>query len=368
MTLSDLNIIKWTEDDFFNGKEQWSNLLNSSDANKLFLSWDWVFNWWDIWGKKPNTQLYIVTVTANNELVGLAPLYINNTKIVKKLINVVRLEILGSSYRSDEGIRSEYLEFIVKKGIESEVNNILFDYIYNQNIWDEMILSNLVQSGETCKTNQQFVNKSEAYYRIDLVEDTYTIDTTHSFKDYISGLGKNTRLKLINRRNQLAKHGNISVEKISTHDIGNFIKTLNELHYQRWKQTCFDESQSKFILSIFNALGHKQITSCSLLKIDDRPISAMANITVDGTVYNLQMGFREGFDKKISLGTLHIGYAIEDSFNNNEIKSFDLLAGAGKNSNYKERISLPHTRLETSQTIRRPSLKLLYYLKDHYLD
>lgn len=52
--------------------------------------------------------------------------------------------------------------------------------------------------------------------------------------------------------------------------------------------------------------------------------------------YNIQSGYKEDFDKKIALGSLHFGYLIEEFFYDNAVDQFDLLAGRGKSSNYKE--------------------------------
>jgi len=85
---------------------------------------------------------------------------------------------------------------------------------------------------------------------------------------------------------------------------------------------------------------------------------------VDGKIYNIQLGFLDGLDKKISLGTLHLGYAIEMAFESEEIRSFDLLAGEGKKSNYKSHLAQKHATLESIQILRKPIIRLLYFVND----
>jgi hypothetical protein len=90
----------------------------------------------------------------------------------------------------------------------------------------------------------------------------------------------------------------------------------------------------------------------------------MLNLLVGGKIYNIQLGYVEDFDRKISLGTLHLGHAIERAFENPNIHSFDLLAGEGKNSDYKKRLADPESNLESTMVIRSPIVKIVYKLND----
>jgi hypothetical protein len=90
----------------------------------------------------------------------------------------------------------------------------------------------------------------------------------------------------------------------------------------------------------------------------------MLNIFVAGKIYNIQLGYEEGFDSKISLGTLHLGYEIERAFADQTVYAFDLLAGDGKTSNYKERIADPHSNFESIMIVRSPLLKTVFWVND----
>src|SRR3954470_22250654 len=69
----------------FNQMEQeWNSLLESSAADNLFLSWDWMNLWWRHLGK--DRQLHVVEIRSNGTLVALLPLCIVSE----------RLEFLGT--------------------------------------------------------------------------------------------------------------------------------------------------------------------------------------------------------------------------------------------------------------------------------
>ncbi|AHI29926.1 hypothetical protein AU14_01120 [Marinobacter similis] len=80
-------------------------------------------------------------------------------------------------------------------------------------------------------------------------------------------------------------------------------------------------------------------------------------------MYNLQSGYSEDFHKKLALGSLHLGYCIEEAFRDPEVRLFDLLAGGGKHENYKIKLATNITPLISVMIVRGKLLKLLYRLK-----
>ncbi len=184
MLLNDLVVRRWTEDDFLNNKKEWQDLLDSSLADKLFLSWDWMHSWWTIWGKKTTSRLHILAAYQDDELVGIAPLYFSKGRILKNLISVTRLEFVGTMYKLRGNIRAEYLEFITKKEFRKSANNVLLQHIYGDRRWDVLILSDLVVNGETYRTNQHLLKNSRCYSRIVQTENTYVVDCTSDYSDY----------------------------------------------------------------------------------------------------------------------------------------------------------------------------------------
>ena len=93
-------------------------------------------------------------------------------------------------------------------------------------------------------------------------------------------------------------------------------------------------------------------------------ISVLYNLRVNDRLYNLQSGFEESYGKRVSLGLLHLGLAIEESCKDESIKTFDMLAGPGKNKYYKSDFSQSGTNLITLQFNRSRRLKIIYTLYD----
>ena len=59
---------------FENLRDRWSNLLDQSSRQDIFLTWEWLFAWWRNYGK--DNTMRLITIWRGRELVGLAPLMI----------------------------------------------------------------------------------------------------------------------------------------------------------------------------------------------------------------------------------------------------------------------------------------------------
>jgi hypothetical protein len=43
-----VSVERLTADDFSKLAQKWQDVLESSDADPLFMSWPWLFSWWEI--------------------------------------------------------------------------------------------------------------------------------------------------------------------------------------------------------------------------------------------------------------------------------------------------------------------------------
>ena len=100
----------------------------------------------------------------------------------------------------------------------------------------------------------------------------------------------------------------------------------------------------------------------SLLCEEGEPISAMYNIELGGTEYNLQSGFSPRV-ASLSPSYLHFGYCLEHAARRG-VRVFDFLAGAGRSREYKQDFATGDVDLVTLQAIREPRLQRIYRLYD----
>jgi len=309
-------------------ENSWQLCLQNSDANPLFSSWFWQKTWWDIWQPRLNLNLLLLGLYQNGDLIGLAPCY--TYKFKNKLnFQATRCEFIGNYSGNDDSIRSEYLDFILPKKKSSVLLPLIFDYLKKSNM-DECVLSDMLLESESAQWLRQAYKIQEQHYC-----KSFQIETETSFTTYLTKLGKNTRLKLFNRRKLLNSVQVLSIENDIA--IDEFFGLLNKMHEKRWNKKCFSLHSLSFHKNIADHFNNKGLLRSLVLLEEGKAKAVSYDIEVEGVCYNIQLGFELGKNSKISVGTLMLGYVIENAFNSGTIKEFDLLAGGGKKTSYKEK-------------------------------
>ncbi len=321
--------------DFYKMESQWQHCLKQSEANPLFSSWIWQKTWWEIWQPRLNLTLFLLGIYEQNSLnehtlIGIVPChtYISNNRLNLKH---TRCEWIGAYSANDDSIRSEYLNFILPAGLYDTLLPIIFNY-FTQHV-DEIKLRDLAAKKQTAQWLKHH------YSNASCTQDTgIKIPTSDDFSTYLTRLGKNTRLKLFNRRKKLQTHHISSVN--SKQEVVQFFKDLNSMHLKRWGKICFSEHSVMFHSKVSEYyLKQQQLNAiCLYENYHDKKKKLQAvcyDITIDNVRYNLQLGFYPYPNDKVSMGTLMLGFAIEQAHKMPSVKYYDLLAGNGKNTNYK---------------------------------
>nr|WP_284048187.1 GNAT family N-acetyltransferase [Marinobacter sp. ATCH36] len=186
------------------------------------------------------------------------------------------------------------------------------------------------------------------------------VPTQGAFQEWLRRLGANTRLKLYNRRAYIEqKKGELVLIRVTEDQIPAFFEYLNEFHRHRWGKPCFDDDAIAFHKKVIARLQPHQL-ALTTLELNGETISVLYDILAGPSRYNLQAGFQEDFDRKVALGTLHLGYAIEECFSAQSVSYYDLLAGYGKNSFYKSRFQGETVQFVTVQFARHPLMRGIY--------
>ncbi len=340
-------------------RQEWTELLQFSEANQLFLSWEWQYTWWETWAEALDLELMLLKAYDRETLVGIAPLYIDNVRL-RSGITIKRIQFIGNAWRREGTVRTEYLEFIASKRLSNEVCAAFVDYLSNEKYWDEFVICDLRKDTDTYRQIKKQQKSSNWFINIAEQDHGMSISVLGKFEDYVKNLGRNTRLKLFNRRKYLNSLGDIKHVSASNEDVNQYLSILNVFHQKRWGKDCFAEQSLNFHRVLLNRLNSQQGYSLDCININGKTISILYNLRMGNTVYNIQSGFDENFDKKLSLGTLHMGCAIESAFNDQRVINFDMLAGKGKSEFYKSKYKGRVVDFVTLRVTRRKTLKLLY--------
>ncbi len=364
--MQSIQISRWTIDEFAKAEHAWTDLLAASTADPLFCGWNWLYTWWQHFGKSGNPELaLLVAKDGKQDIIGIAPTYLVKGK-ARGIWPFTRLQLIGSAFRNPSPMFSEKSGFIVRTGLERPVIRALLNYVEADQPWDELVLSYIEAQNPGMSMVQELAGTAGHLVRESDSMLGYEIPTTGSFDAYRASLGKHTRLNAFNRRKYLETKGEVKITGYNESDPEEFFGILNQLHTQRWGQAAFAGQRLAFNLEFASRMAHTANLQCSVLTVAGRPVSALYNVRAGSREYNIQSGFDANFDKKLSLGYLHLGYAIERAFNDPEVEVFDLLGGEGKNAQFKHHLAPESYKLTTIQIVRSKPLKLAYGIYDSF--
>jgi hypothetical protein len=310
-------------------REAWDALNKRGGCSSLFSSWEWQSNWWRVWGAGRELRLY----TFNDEVgqvVGIAPLYVQHSTY-KKLIRLRQLQLVGNVYPTDETVLSEYADIVAEPSLREAVVRSLQQLLRREQ-WDEFFAPFAVEASGFYRLHTEFEAR---HSHLKHEGQGVRVDVSGGFHNYVAALGKHTRLKLVNRRTLLRTLGEVEIVYADSNNVDAFLARLNSLDRLRWARDCFGPLSLNFHSSIARMFALSGGLKFSALQVNGNVVSVLYNICHGGIEYNIQSAFDPDFHSKISLGTLHLGYALERAFDDESIKYFDLLFGGGKKEFYK---------------------------------
>lgn len=349
----------WSELEFAAGRSEWQALLRRSAANPLFMSWEWQSRWWRLHGPALGGQLCLLAAYGEDgRLIGLAPLYRQQASH-RWGLRARRLQIIGSAFRAPAPVTfSEYLDFIVDRCCEAPVLRALSARILADRDWSDFVVANTPETGLAAGAVRMHF-ASEGYLRWQDPLCAHVVGIPSRFGAYLQTLKPGIRRKVWNRRGRLTAG---TFRFVSEGEIEAVLRQIGQFQADRWGGPRVPQSQLQFHTGFAEAMARQHALRMSVLAEDGVPISAMYNIELDGTEYNLQSGFSTRA-ASLSPSYLHFGYCLERAAQRG-VRTFDFLAGSGRSRAYKQDFGTHEVSLTTVQAIREPRLQRLYRLYD----
>ena len=352
-----LTLQKWSIADWLANEAAWSRLVDLSKADALFQSWEWLTLWWQCFGDSLAAVPEILAFQRSGELVGVAPLY--RRRVVRhRLLPTTSVQLIGLSWRDATPI-SEYLDVVATADEADAVRRACVRVMLDRAAWTEWIIG-FTTAGRQWRDAFARLELGQHQYVRDVDPSvSYQADLSGGFQGYLRRLGQSTRRSVWNLRRRLALRGAVSFELVSPAEIDVGFGELNRLHQLRWQQPAFAGAALDFHTRLAGRLASRGELAFSRLRVGGQVVSMLYDIRKGACQYNISMGFNPSFSRKLSLGLLHLGYAMEAAAER-QVSTYDFLAGSGQRSDYKRHLSQVHHRLSCVQVLRGFVLPSLY--------
>jgi len=267
-------------------EDEWNCLLNKSETNTVFLSHEWIKNWWKFFGT--NNDLFILVVRNHNNLVGIAPLMITYQSMLG--VKTRKIKFIGTPL-------SDYSDFIAGKD-KDKVLETIFEYLLeNKNLWDSIILEEIPENSSTFNLSKGilkdsiyheifFTNESLSLNLNDIEEqDLHKITNKRDLRRHIKKLNESGKLTFstINNKNDAMKYLEVLYQQ---HIINMDRKSIPSMYK--------DEKCKQFFNSLTKELLSKNMIGLYVLEFNGEPIAVQFGFNYN----NKYLDYSRSYDLK----------------------------------------------------------------------
>jgi CelD/BcsL family acetyltransferase involved in cellulose biosynthesis len=311
-----------TVEGFARFSNAWNNLLENSANKNIFLTFDWLYAWWEYFGK--GKELMMLVIKDKAEVVGIAPFFVDKQRRYRIFHRRI-VRFIG------EGI-SDYAGIIAAKGREDEVFKAIFDYLERVGKrWDEIILKEVREDDSLLRSLAALLEYRNWRKKIEKAATCPIIEIKDEWEAYRGRISKKllNHLRWIERKLERENRCEfiINNERADPSVIDEILainrKRLKEKGKRGWYEK---EGFYNFVKHTINTFGKNVKTSLSLFKIDGRIVAFSIAYIYDGKLGRWIASMRDEY-KKYSPGQMLLYRMIKETHDNRFINEIDLLRG-----------------------------------------
>jgi len=307
---------------FLSLKTCWNTLLEKSRSDNVFLTFEWLTTWWEVFGEDKELCLLLIK-KEGGEAIGIAPLMVRKGfSLFGRRLRYV--EFIGSG-------KCDYHDFIIVDR-RNEVITAIFDFFLKEyHAWDLIKLRHIRE----ISPNLNSLSSLTGFKKVRKIVDKCPYIPIKKEKDwdtYFQNRGKNLRKDFRKKYKRLSKIGDICFLG-SSGEFNQGINQFRQIYEKRYKvmgkcSTFFKGKEMVFFRRIHYVAQTEGWVKIFLLKLNNKIIGYRYGLLYKQKFYDWVTSFDPDFFE-YSPGKLLIGEAIKFSMENN-IKEFDFLRGDEK--------------------------------------
>jgi len=300
----------------------WNNLLLRSTSDTIFLTWQWCEAWWKNYGQQ--RDLFVLAAWDEDEIVGIAPLYREHTRVYGKTWR--RLRLIG-----DGSHDSDYLDLFADTGREAETTEAFAEFLEAHcRSWDWIELNGPLKDSRCMAEFVRSIGERSWRLKAEPV-GCAVLPLPSNWEDYLRMLAPRFRTTV---RSSLALlHASLkSVPKRcgSLREIDDWLPLLFDLHTRRWQSESLpgvfgDPAKRAFYRDLSGAAMQEGWLAFHRLDWAGRPLALQYGLIYRNRFHLLQ----EGYDPTFS--SLRPGVALRAWLMRHWIEArldaYDFLAG-----------------------------------------
>ncbi len=302
----------------------WADLFSRAGCENVFLSFDWMEEWWRCYGK--GQGLFIVALRdATGELVGVGPFCICPDA-------ARRWRVRGLKFLASKWVCSDHLDILAAPGLElrvaAEVARIIVEH---RNEWHHIELTDYDAESPTMAALRDALIRSGLREQLSARGVCPYIPLPASFDAYVAGLNPIWRYSFRRAMRMTQRAG--ALRHLVFKDYAAIEEHFPEflrLHRLRFEQrgersTFLEDTNQAFHWAVLGRVGPRGWARLYLLELDGKAVAGYYGFCVRSKFLVMQTGFDPAWSRR-GVGNVMVGLAIQESIRSGH-DEFDFLRG-----------------------------------------
>ena len=297
----------------------WNSLVEQSIADTPFSRYEYLSEWWKTLGggEWKQARLVLVSATENDQLVGIAPLFVTEYDGQQALMLVGSIEI------------SDYLDLIVRADDLPRFISGLLDFLTSSltDNWSAIDWYNIPDASPTRAALKAEFEKRGWAYQAEIYRPTPYIPLNGSFDEYLSRLDKKQRHEIRRKMRRAAESGRVRFYVVDKNaDIETELEGFFHLMIQDPNKAMFLRDAMRDQMSTTIRAAHEQgYLWLGFLEVDGVKVAASLNFDYKNKLW----GYNSGVSRthmELSPGWVLLAHTIQWCCENNRYE-FDFMRG-----------------------------------------
>lgn len=295
---------------------EWNDLVQSSDANQIFLTCDWQESWWTAY--QPGQLWVLVVRDDQGQWVGLAPWFIDTGEDGRRTVRTIGCVDV-----------TDYLDIVARRGHEEAVFEALAVWVAaHADAFDEIMLCNIPETSRALQGMARAAEAQGLHTTVRLQEVCPIIVLPATFEDYVNSLDKKNRHELRRKLRRAAGDVDwyiVGPEHDLQEELAHFVKLMAASSPQK-AEFLADPQNQRFFELIVPRLAARGWLQLAFLTVKGERAAAYLNFVYNQRVLVYNSGLDPNRHGTLSPGIVLLArlieYAIARGFH-----TFDFLRG-----------------------------------------
>ena len=318
MEINHLNLLSVNKIDNFSDllplKDQWNQVLQNSDSDNPFLTFEWLSSWWNNFGD--NGKLFVLLVKEEDRVIAIAPLMIVKMGVFKVL------QFIGTG-------RSDYLDFIVAEKRQESLQSI-FKYIYDsKKYWDIIYFRDILSNSPNLNFIKTAINDSKMAFGEIIGTIAPYMPINVNWENYLASKSSKFRnnMRRIEKKLEGAGDFKIACQNSITPE---HVEAMHNIEEHSWKTEAGsarlgDPIARKFFTEALEKFSSNNWLELWFLLLNQEPIAYSINFAYNNKIYNYNVAYKTEY-RNLYPGKALTVRTLENAFNR-DMKEYDFLRG-----------------------------------------